>query len=171
MIYVRPFHVPQVLPEYLTAGGLCSICSLYVTLIRVILHLFFSPGNILSIAFFNFSGISVTKEMSATTRMVLDSMRTVVIWAVSLGVGWQSFGLNSFFMQLGGFVLLILGMCFYNNMLIRPLLRKCGCLRSEREGREMRDPDEFRPLLRNEENAGRQKFCFTIILKIFFFCF
>ncbi|MGH0137487.1 UNVERIFIED_CONTAM: hypothetical protein FKN15_063871 [Acipenser sinensis] len=38
-------------------------------------------GNIISIAFFNFAGISVTKEMSATTCMVLDSLRTVVIWA------------------------------------------------------------------------------------------
>jgi len=46
---------------------------------------------VLSIAFFNFSGISVTKELSATTRMVLDSMRTVVVWAVSVAVGWQSF--------------------------------------------------------------------------------
>lgn len=32
-------------------------------------------GTIISIAFFNFAGISVTKEMSATTRMVLDSVR------------------------------------------------------------------------------------------------
>ncbi|XP_042634258.1 solute carrier family 35 member F6-like [Cyprinus carpio] len=35
-------------------------------------------GNTVSIAFFNFAGISVTKEISATTRMVLDSLRTVV---------------------------------------------------------------------------------------------
>lgn len=35
-------------------------------------------GAILSVAFFNFSGISVTKEISATTRMVLDSVRTLV---------------------------------------------------------------------------------------------
>ena len=48
-------------------------------------------GNILSIAFFNFAGISVTKELSATTRMVLDSIRTLVIWVVTLGLGWQDF--------------------------------------------------------------------------------
>merc|ERR1712156_1214191 len=47
--------------------------------------------TVFSIAFFNFAGISVTKEMSATTRMVLDSVRTLVIWGVSLGVGWQKF--------------------------------------------------------------------------------
>jgi FtsH-binding integral membrane protein len=48
-------------------------------------------GNVLSIAFFNFFGLSVTKYMSATHRMVLDSLRTIIIWAVSLLVGWQSF--------------------------------------------------------------------------------
>lgn len=42
-------------------------------------------GMICSIAFFNFSGVSVTKEMSATTRMVLDSIRTITIWAYGLG--------------------------------------------------------------------------------------
>ncbi|CAG0912671.1 unnamed protein product [Notodromas monacha] len=48
-------------------------------------------GTIISIAFFNFAGVSVTKDMSATTRMVLDSVRTLVIWAVSLALGWQPF--------------------------------------------------------------------------------
>lgn len=48
-------------------------------------------GTVFSIAFFNFAGISVTKEISATTRMVLDSIRTIVIWNVSLLLGWQDF--------------------------------------------------------------------------------
>ena len=29
--------------------------------------------------------------MSATTRMVLDSVRTLVIWTVSLSLHWQKF--------------------------------------------------------------------------------
>lgn len=45
----------------------------------------------ISIAFFNFAGVSVTKELSATTRMVLDSVRTLVIWTVSLALHWQNF--------------------------------------------------------------------------------
>jgi len=48
-------------------------------------------GNIVSIAFFNFAGISVTRELSATTRMVLDCMRTLVVYVVSLGLHWQGF--------------------------------------------------------------------------------
>lgn len=79
-------------------------------------------GTVLSIAFFNFAGISVTKEMSATTRMVLDSVRTLVIWLVSLSIRWQQFhGL-----QVVGFAALIFGMCVYNNVLVQ---RVFGCCR------------------------------------------
>ena len=35
-------------------------------------------AGLISIAFFNFFGISVTKDMSAAHRMVLDSLRTLV---------------------------------------------------------------------------------------------
>nr|CAI5818774.1 unnamed protein product [Callosobruchus analis] len=48
-------------------------------------------GTIISIAFFNFSGITVTKEISATTRMVLDSVRTIIIWIFSLAFLGQAF--------------------------------------------------------------------------------
>ncbi|KAK2856095.1 hypothetical protein Q5P01_004830 [Channa striata] len=79
-------------------------------------------GNTVSIAFFNFAGISVTKEISATTRMVLDSLRTLVIWVVSLGLGWEQFhGL-----QVLGFVVLLLGTALYNG-LHRPLLARMPC--------------------------------------------
>ncbi|XP_068136219.1 solute carrier family 35 member F6 [Hyperolius riggenbachi] len=74
-------------------------------------------GNISSIAFFNFAGISVTKEISATTRMVIDSLRTVVIWIVSLGVGWEQFHA----LQILGFIILLLGTALYNG-LHKPLM-------------------------------------------------
>ena len=48
-------------------------------------------GTVFSIAFFNFAGMTVTKELSATTRMVLDSVRTLVIWLFSIIIGWQKF--------------------------------------------------------------------------------
>ncbi|XP_028253970.1 solute carrier family 35 member F6 [Parambassis ranga] len=79
-------------------------------------------GNTVSIAFFNFAGISVTKEISATTRMVLDSLRTLVIWVVSLALGWEKFhGL-----QVLGFLVLLLGTALYNG-LHRPLLARIPC--------------------------------------------
>lgn len=48
-------------------------------------------GLILSMAFYNFTGISITKECNATTRMVLDSVRILVVWCFSLAIGWQEF--------------------------------------------------------------------------------
>ncbi|XP_059212375.1 solute carrier family 35 member F6 [Centropristis striata] len=79
-------------------------------------------GNTVSIAFFNFAGISVTKEISATTRMVLDSLRTLVIWAVSLALGWEQFhGL-----QVLGFIVLLLGTAIYN-ALHEPLVARIPC--------------------------------------------
>ncbi|NXG75625.1 S35F6 protein, partial [Baryphthengus martii] len=69
-------------------------------------------GNISSIAFFNFAGISVTKEISATTRMVLDSLRTLVIWVISLALGWETFhGL-----EILGFGVLLTGAALYNGL-------------------------------------------------------
>lgn len=84
-------------------------------------------GTVLSISFFNFAGISVTKEISATTRTVLDSIRTFVVWAVSLAVGWEQFSI----IQLGGFFVLMIGMFLYNNVLIRPTIMK---LMAQRRG-------------------------------------
>lgn len=82
-------------------------------------------GNISSIAFFNFAGISVTKELSATTRMVLDSLRTVVIWALSLALGWESFKA----LQILGFLVLLAGTALYNG-LHRPLLSRLARARA-----------------------------------------
>lgn len=35
--------------------------------------------------------MSITKHASSATRMVLDSLRTMVIWGVSLALKWESF--------------------------------------------------------------------------------
>lgn len=73
-------------------------------------------GNIVSIGFFNYFGVTVTKTMSATTRMVLDSVRTLVIWVFGLLVGWEEFQ----YMQAIGFPFLIIGMFIYNGSLKVP---------------------------------------------------
>ena len=63
----------------------------------------------------DFARISITKELSATTSMVLDSVRTLVVWTVTLlpFVKWEEFH----FLQLIGFIVLVTGMCIYNNII------------------------------------------------------
>lgn len=99
-------------------------------------------GNIVSIAFFNFAGISVTKEMSATTRMVLDSIRTLVIWVVALSLTWQMFH----YVQVFGFILLLIGMCLYNGVIIQPGFEY---IRNRRQNRLIVVENDQEPLLGN----------------------
>lgn len=104
-------------------------------------------GNIFSIAFFNFAGISITREISATTRMVLDSIRTIIIWIVSLGLNWQPFeGL-----QILGFTCLIIGMMLYNNIGVPWIRAKIAQLLHRRQAQE---PEDQERLLNNDNDNG-----------------
>lgn len=58
-----------------------------------------------SIAFFNFSGLAVTKSVSATARSLIDTCRTIGIWIVSLYLGWEQLA----YLQIVGFTLLVYG--------------------------------------------------------------
>ena len=76
---------------------------------------------VLSIAFFNFFGISVTKSLSAAHRMVLDSTRSVVVWIFSLAVAPPNGDPQKFsWMQLLGFIILIAGSLVYYEILALP---------------------------------------------------
>lgn len=44
----------------------------------------------ISIGGFNFFGLSVTRVISATSRSTIDTCRTLFIWIVSLGLGWET---------------------------------------------------------------------------------
>ncbi|RCN35761.1 hypothetical protein ANCCAN_18380 [Ancylostoma caninum] len=76
-------------------------------------------GTTISIAFFNYAGVSVTKELSATTRTVIDSIRTIVIWAASIPLFHAKF----IPYQIIGFVLLLMGMFIYNDIIFGPWVR------------------------------------------------
>jgi len=70
--------------------------------------------SIFSIAFFNFFGISVTKQLSATHRTTIDATRVFLVWLYSLLIGWETFKS----LQLVGFILLLLGTFIFNEILL-----------------------------------------------------
>jgi drug/metabolite transporter (DMT)-like permease len=71
-------------------------------------------GSIFSIAFFNYSGVTVTQRASAVARSTIDVSRTVIIWVVELMLGWNSF--NG--IQLAGFIVLAVGTLIYNRLVV-----------------------------------------------------
>jgi len=120
-------------PRHVLEDAYDGVYQLYHNPLLLLAYL----GTVTSIAFFNFAGISVTKELSATTRMVLDSVRTLVIWAVSMLIGWQTF----YYLQLIGFCILLIGMMLYNDIIILPFFKlianKVGLCLPEPEYRDL----------------------------------
>ncbi|KAH6919043.1 hypothetical protein BKA70DRAFT_40223 [Coprinopsis sp. MPI-PUGE-AT-0042] len=73
----------------------------------------------ISISLFNFFGLSVTRHVSATARSLVDTCRTLVIWIISLGLGWEHFVVPFSFLQVLGFSFLVYGTFMFNS-LVRP---------------------------------------------------
>ncbi|KAI5123311.1 hypothetical protein M0805_009332 [Coniferiporia weirii] len=61
-----------------------------------------------SISLFNFFGLSVTRHVSATARSLTDTCRTLSIWLISLGLGWEKIRWPISVLQVLGFSLLVL---------------------------------------------------------------
>ena len=110
----------------------------------------YTIGNIVSIAFFNFLGVSITKYMSASARMVLDSLRTMVIWVFSLAVGWESFC----YIEPVGFFFLLSGALIYNGVIKIPYLYypPSGAAVKEIESEEVDSEDPTARLLSENDN-------------------
>ncbi|KAL8733047.1 MAG: hypothetical protein Q9181_003740 [Wetmoreana brouardii] len=81
----------------------------------------------ISIGGFNFFGLSITRSVSATARSIIDTCRTLFIWIVSLGLGWETFK----WLQILGFALLVYGTFLFNDIVRSPL--KACARRRKRE--------------------------------------
>ncbi|KAG9046754.1 hypothetical protein FS837_003684 [Tulasnella sp. UAMH 9824] len=99
----------------------------------------------MSIGFFNFFGLSVTRSVSATARSTIDTCRTLGIWIVSLGLGWEVLQFPFSALQVTGFALLVYGTFVFNNIVLPPAFLNP----SHHHG-----VDERSPLL-NEEDEER----------------
>ena len=76
---------------------------------------------IISVASYNSLGASITKYVSATASSTLSSARTALIWAyfvISPGPGHEKF----IWLELVGFLILILGTFVFNEVLVIPFL-------------------------------------------------
>ncbi|KAJ1972745.1 hypothetical protein H4R35_004503 [Dimargaris xerosporica] len=78
-----------------------------------------SIAIMLSIAFFNWFGLSVTRTISATSRSTIDTCRTLFIWMISVFLGWEFFQP----LQVVGFLILIYGTFVYNGVMAPPFCK------------------------------------------------
>eukprot|EP00731_Ephydatia_muelleri_P024391 Em0016g662a len=90
--------------DYVFYNGGSSVLDKYVVL----------TGLVFSIAFFNLAGLTVTLTMNATTRMVLDTSSGIIIWVISLAVGWQIFEP----LQPVGYIILLAGIWMNDDVIV-----------------------------------------------------
>lgn len=86
-------------------------------------------GFIVSVGMCNMCCLAITKRISAVTRCLVDSCRTLVVWAVSLALfygGYEAWGApwtpNSW-LQATGFIFLVVGTLIYNAVIKVPCMR------------------------------------------------
>lgn len=65
------------------------------------------------ISLFNYCGLSLTNELSATARSTVDNCRTLLVWVIAMVLGWESFK----FLQFVGFAVLVFGTLCFNGIL------------------------------------------------------
>lgn len=85
-----------------------------------------------SIAVLNHCGITVVSRASSTHRALIDTCRTVVIWGISLHLGWESFS----WLQVLGFSMFVIGGLAYRR---EPSSDKSGLSLPAEDNRE--DPE------------------------------
>eukprot|EP01083_Nonionella_stella_P063601 165288_1 len=70
----------------------------------------------LASAVYNYTGINLTKTINASARVIFAMLRIVVVWMVSVAVGWETFNPAhyAYWMKLVGFVMLVLGTMIYH---------------------------------------------------------
>ena len=62
----------------------------------------------------------ITKELSAVHMIVIYMSVPIIVWAVSLAVGWQTFKP----LQIVGFLLIVVGNLIFNDLLIGTSVKK-----------------------------------------------
>ena len=74
------------------------------------LLIFELSAYLVAVGLYSYGIFSVTKEFSATTKMVFDAIKAVTVWITSLCIGWETFN----YLQLIGFIIIMAGVSSYN---------------------------------------------------------
>ncbi|CAH8574449.1 unnamed protein product, partial [Dicrocoelium dendriticum] len=88
---------------------------------------------VLSIAFFNYFGLSITRNLSAVHRTLIDSLRTTFVWLVSMVIYYSTHGrygepfdLSWGLIQIDGFTFLVIGTLIYNKVMDLTFIPCCS---------------------------------------------
>merc|ERR1719271_1821209 len=102
------------------------------------------------LAFLNLMRIENTQGASAVARSTIDVSRTILIWAVELSLGWNSFNM----LQLAGFIVLALGTMIYNRLIVFGFLEDSANAAIAKKDEDMLEDSESCALIGKKGSAG-----------------
>ena len=104
--------------------------------------------SVVSMAAFNTLGIKITKRVSGASRAAADAARTLLVWGVSVALGWERVGGAATAVQALGFIVLLAGSALYNELVKGCLPRSAGAADGEGRDSSGGDPSDVEtPLL------------------------
>ncbi|XP_076443196.1 solute carrier family 35 member F6-like isoform X2 [Babylonia areolata] len=88
---------------------------------------------LISIAFYNYFGLAVTKSLTAVHRTLIDACRTILVWVADLVIYYgvdkkfgEEFDKSYGLLQVDGFMFLVVGTMLYNQVMVVPCLPWCN---------------------------------------------
>lgn len=88
----------------------------------------------LSVMIFNLVGLIITKHAGSVFRVILDTLRTITIWIISIIIGFEKVKpAAKIIIELAGFILLILGNLIFNEIIV---LKFCGLNKYTKNNRQ-----------------------------------
>lgn len=65
---------------------------------------------------FNQAGCEITNRVASATRTTFETIRVILIWIISIGIGWETWHSVATPIRIVGFVLVTAGVFLYNNV-------------------------------------------------------
>ena len=108
------------------------------------------PMFILAISFFNFSGLTISKYASATSRTIINTLRTILVWTFFLTMPFVPDDTKETFswLELLGFIIVVIGGLIYNKILV---IKYCGFADNTKKAIKQREEEE--KLLKDQQDG------------------
>ena len=108
----------------------------------------------ISVMIFNFVGLIITKYAGSVFRVILDTLRTIVIWVISIIIRFESLSPPiKIVFEIIGFVLLILGNLIYNEIIV---IKFCGLDKFIKKNRRDLDTEEYDEIQDTDEKLLKE---------------
>jgi hypothetical protein len=107
-----------------------------------------------SIMIFNLCGLTITKNGGAVFKVILDTLRTITVWIISVIIGFESLKPGGkVALELVGFIFLIMGNLIYNEIVVLKFWGLDRYIKKNREKKKVED-DTYESLPTKEEETG-----------------